>query len=159
MKWLAWPLWQGRWLALPVEVLWWTWAQVRATSQDSLLMDTMSELSVLKLRINSLREPGEKSIRQLGVRGLVNEASEVKIDLKVVQEQFCDPGYILHLLWSCCSYMTLIFVRRFDDQLEKAVTKMTQRQTSLPPLPPGPRHAVCHLQANMDPLAFTKVIL
>ncbi|XP_050715455.1 methyltransferase-like protein 25B [Eriocheir sinensis] len=48
--------------------------------------------------------------------------------------------------------------RKFDDQLEKAVTKMSQRQASLPPLPPGPRHAVCHLQANMDPLAFTKVI-
>ncbi|KAK8380525.1 hypothetical protein O3P69_016841 [Scylla paramamosain] len=48
--------------------------------------------------------------------------------------------------------------RKFDHQLEKAVEKMTRKNTSLPPLPPGPRHAVCHLQPNMDPHTFTKVI-
>ncbi|XP_063882966.1 methyltransferase-like protein 25B [Scylla paramamosain] len=49
--------------------------------------------------------------------------------------------------------------RKFDHQLEKAVEKMTRKNTSLPLLPPGPRHAVCHLQPNMDPHTFTKLLL
>ncbi|KAG0720629.1 Protein RRNAD1 [Chionoecetes opilio] len=51
----------------------------------------------------------------------------------------------------------MVDVGKFDGQLEKAVEKMAGRQGRLPPLPPGPRHAACHLHPAMDPHAFTKV--
>lgn len=50
-------------------------------------------------------------------------------------------------------------LRKFDHQLEQAVEKMKRRESTLPPLPPAPRHTVCHLHPTMSSQLFTQVCL
>lgn len=47
--------------------------------------------------------------------------------------------------------------KKFDNQLEMAVEKMKRRQSSLPALPPAPRHTVCLLEPHMNPQTFREV--
>ncbi|KAK3887915.1 hypothetical protein Pcinc_007998 [Petrolisthes cinctipes] len=48
--------------------------------------------------------------------------------------------------------------KKFDHQLEQAVEKMKRHESNLPPLPPAPRHTVCHLHPNMSSQLFTQVV-
>ncbi|XP_045611979.2 methyltransferase-like protein 25B isoform X1 [Procambarus clarkii] len=48
--------------------------------------------------------------------------------------------------------------KKFDNQLEMAVEKMKRRETSLPSLPPAPRHTTCLLEPHMDPQTFREVV-
>ncbi|XP_042203507.1 protein RRNAD1-like [Homarus americanus] len=48
--------------------------------------------------------------------------------------------------------------KKFDNQLEMAVEKMKRRETSLPPLPPAPRHTACLLHPHINPHTFKQVV-
>ncbi|XP_047468711.1 methyltransferase-like protein 25B [Penaeus chinensis] len=48
--------------------------------------------------------------------------------------------------------------KKFDNQLELAAEKMKKKFTSLPELPPSPRHTVCHLEPDMSHEAFKEAV-
>ncbi|XP_068212671.1 uncharacterized protein [Palaemon carinicauda] len=48
--------------------------------------------------------------------------------------------------------------QKFDNQLKETVKKMNRKYENLPPLPPSPRHTLCHLEPNIDPEMFREVV-